>query len=351
MPVICDTSSVPAEDRAELWVTATSELFVPLECTPHDRASFAGLLQAGVVGPLALSRLEVSPHTVQRTAALAADTDGDRYKLSLLLAGQALVVQDGREAVLQPGDFALYDCSRPYTIEGAGGFRMLVCMLPRAVLGLVPARVGRMTATRIRGDGGIAWAVAPFLERLADLAVCDEVPGAHHRVVESVVDSWSRSAPARTTATAVVSSSRAELLLRPLRTRVPPQRPVLSPAQIAAAVHVSKRDPHRLFEAEGISVSRWIRQRRLEQCRRDLADPSRRDHTVTSIGVRWGLVDSAHFSRLFREAYGCTPTEYRREHLHRGDGAAAHALARNRVRAGANRRGPGGRMLHVSPNT
>ena len=41
MPVICDTSSVPVEDRAELWVTASSELFVPLECTPHDRASFA----------------------------------------------------------------------------------------------------------------------------------------------------------------------------------------------------------------------------------------------------------------------------------------------------------------------
>ena len=130
----------------------------------------------------------MSPHTVRRTAALAADTDGDRYKLSLLLAGQALVVQDGREAVLRPGDFALYDCSRPYTIEGAGGFRMLVCMLPRAVLGLEPARVGRMTATRIRGDGGIAWAVAPFLERLADLAICGEVPEAHDRVVESVVE-------------------------------------------------------------------------------------------------------------------------------------------------------------------
>ena len=157
-------------------MTASSELFVPLECRPHDRASFGGLLQAGIVGPLALSRLEVSPHTIRRTAALAADTDGDRYKLSLLLGGQALVVQDGREAVLRPGDFALYDCSRPYTIEGAGDFRMLVCMLPRTVLGLEPERVARMTATRIRGDDGIAWAVAPFLERLADLAIRGEVP-------------------------------------------------------------------------------------------------------------------------------------------------------------------------------
>jgi AraC-like DNA-binding protein len=318
MPVICDTSSVPVEDRAELWVTASSELFVPLECRPHDPPSFGGLLQAGIVGPLALSRLQVSPHTIRRTAALAAETDGDRYKLSLLLGGQALVVQDGREAVLGPGDFALYDCTRPYTIEGAGDFRMLVCMLPRTVLGLEPVRVGRMTATRIRGDVGIAWAVAPFLERLADLAIRGEVPEGRDRVVESVVEL------VESLCASVIESdggrrysSRAELLLR---ARAYAQSrlgdPSLAPGDIAAAVHVSKRYLHLLFEDDGSTVSGWIRQRRLEGCRRDLADPSRRDETVTSVGARWGLTNPAHLSRLFRDAYGASPTEYRAGHLH-----------------------------------
>jgi AraC-like DNA-binding protein len=318
MPVICDTSSVRVEDRAELWMTASSELFVPLECMPHDRASFGGLLQAGVVGPLALSRLEVSPHTIRRTAALAADTDGDRYKLSLLLAGRALVVQDGREAVLRPGDFALYDCSRPYTLEGTGDFRMLVCMLPRASFGIEPGRVGRMTATRIRGDCGIGWAVAPFLERLASLAIRGDLPEARDRVVESVVEL------VESLCASVIEgdvgrrpSSRAELLLR---ARAHAQSrlgdPSLVPGEIAAAVHVSKRYLHRLFEEDGSTVSGWIRQLRLEGCRRDLADPSRRDETVTTIGARWGLTNPAHLSRLFRDVFGVSPTEYRAEHLY-----------------------------------
>ena len=317
MSVICDTSSVPVEDRAELWVTATSQLFVPLECRPRDRDSFTGLLQAGTVGPLALSRLAVSPHTIRRTAALAADSDGDRYKLSLLVDGQALVVQDGREAVLRPGDFALYDCSRPYTIEGAGNFRMLVCMLPRAVLGVEPARIGRMTATRIGGEGGIAWAVAPFLERLADLAIRDEASQATDRVVESVVEL------VESLCVSVIdgddrprSTSRAELLLRAhayARSRL--GDPALAPGEIAAAVHVSRRYLDRLFEEDGSSVSAWIRQRRLEGCRRDLLDPSRAGETVASIGNRWGLTNPAHLSRLFRDAYGVSPTEYRAEHL------------------------------------
>lgn len=32
---------------------------------------------------------------------------------------------------------------------------------------------------------------------------------------------------------------------------------------------------------------------------------------MTSIGARWGITDSGHLSRIFRDAYGCAPTEYR----------------------------------------
>jgi AraC-like DNA-binding protein len=316
MAVLCDTSTVPVGDRAELWVTTASELFVPLECTPHDRATFNGRLRAGTVGPLALCGLEVTPHTIRRTPRLAASTGGDHYKLSLMLGGEALVVQDRREAVLRPGDFAIYDCSRPYTLVGGDPFRMLVCMLPRDVIGLPAERMARITATRIAGRDGLGWAVAPFLKRLADLAVREEVGGDHHRIVESVVDLVESLCAGLIDDAVVPSASRAELMLR-IRAYIEAHlgEPDLSPTDIAAVHFVSKRYLHKLFEAEGVSVSRWIRQRRLERCRHDLADPDRRDHTVTSIGVRWGLVDSAHFSRLFREAYGCTPTEYRRGHV------------------------------------
>ena len=71
MTVVCDTSSVPVGERADLWVSASSNLFVPLECTPHDRGTFRGLLEAGMLGELALSRLDVSPHTIRRTRRLA----------------------------------------------------------------------------------------------------------------------------------------------------------------------------------------------------------------------------------------------------------------------------------------
>src|SRR5204863_7307693 len=50
--------------------------------------------------------------------------------------------------------------------------------------------------------------------------------------------------------------------------------PLLSPAMIAAAHHMSLRSLHQLFHDDGLTVAGWIRHRRLERCRHDLSDPA-----------------------------------------------------------------------------
>ena len=60
-----------------------------------------------------------------------------------------------------------------------------------------------------------------------------------------------------------------------------------------------------------MSVSELIWARRLEQARRDLADPLHRHVSVTGIGYDAGFKDAAHFSRAFKSAFGETPSAYR----------------------------------------
>jgi AraC-like DNA-binding protein len=97
--------------------------------------------------------------------------------------------------------------------------------------------------------------------------------------------------------------------------------PGLSPATIAASHHVSVRYLYRLFEDEGHTVAGWIRHRRLERCRRDLAEPALLGRPVSAIAARWGFPDPTHFSRVFRAANAVTPREYRA--MHRPDVASA----------------------------
>ncbi|MBM0279038.1 helix-turn-helix domain-containing protein [Micromonospora tarensis] len=49
----------------------------------------------------------------------------------------------------------------------------------------------------------------------------------------------------------------------------------------------------------------------MSRCRRDLSDPALRNQPVHTIGARWGFPDKAHFSRVFRAAYGSSPQEHR----------------------------------------
>jgi AraC-like DNA-binding protein len=88
--------------------------------------------------------------------------------------------------------------------------------------------------------------------------------------------------------------------------------PLLDPEDIARASFISTRYLHKLFEVEGTSVCSWIRTLRIERCRRDLLDPALADQTILAIASRWGLPGAQHFCRLFRSAYGCSPSEYRR---------------------------------------
>jgi len=86
----------------------------------------------------------------------------------------------------------------------------------------------------------------------------------------------------------------------------------LSPSSIAAAHYISTRHLHTLFNQSGTTVSTWIRERRLERARADLLDPMLAERPVWVIAAGWGFPDPAHFSRVFKTAYGISPSELRR---------------------------------------
>jgi AraC-like DNA-binding protein len=87
----------------------------------------------------------------------------------------------------------------------------------------------------------------------------------------------------------------------------------LTPNTIAAAHHISVRYLHKLFQQNGHAVAGWIRERRLEKCRHDLADPSLVTRPINAIAAQWGLTNAAHFSQAFRNAYGLSPRQFRQQ--------------------------------------
>ena len=88
--------------------------------------------------------------------------------------------------------------------------------------------------------------------------------------------------------------------------------PTLSPRVVAAALFVSPRHLHALFAEDGRTVAGTIRERRLERCLADLADPGQGSTPVSAIASRWGFANATRFGQLVKAATGRTPVAYRR---------------------------------------
>jgi AraC-like DNA-binding protein len=85
----------------------------------------------------------------------------------------------------------------------------------------------------------------------------------------------------------------------------------LSPATIAAQLHVSVRTLQRAFASLDESFSAYIRRRRLEQAAEALT-ASGSQLSVSEAAALWHFTDSSHFIRAFKKRYHATPAQFAR---------------------------------------
>jgi len=317
MTDVARTLDLPPGQRFEYWKHVLSDTFVPLEVSsPGGETDFRGRLRGCELGSLRLIEVHAEPHTARRTARLVKTAPAGCYKIALQLRGASVLIQDGREATLTPGDFTFYDTDRPYTLAFSDPHRMLVLVFPRDMLGLPQSGLARLTATRLSGRaGGMASLIGPFLGQVADLL--DEVgtsgAGVGLRLAGNVVDLLGTVLSERLDGAAADPDAAHRALMLQITAFIEEHlgEADLSPAQIAAAHHISLRQLHKIFHASDTTVAGWIRRRRLEHCGHDLRDPRWAMRSVAAVGARWGYPDPAHFSRLFKATYGIGPRDYR----------------------------------------
>ena len=305
-----------AQSRFDSFRESVSNTFVPLLVEPTTAMPFDGRLRGVQLGSLRITEVSATPHQVRRTPKLIARSDPEYYKLGLQLGGCCLLTQDGREASLTPGDFAIYDTSRPYAMSFDGPYRQLVLMLPRQQLRLPDNKIREITARRVLGGHGVGALLSALLRQLANQL--DELDRQGSvRLADNIVDLLATvyaeeldlTAPGAPTSRRPLMLSIMSYIERHLA------QPDLNPTRIAAAHYISTRYLHKLFHEESTTVAGWVRERRLEHCRHDLRDPLLADRPVGVIAAGRGFVDPAHFSRVFRAAYGTTPQEYRHSSL------------------------------------
>jgi AraC-like DNA-binding protein len=311
MTLVLDTRQFAREDRGDVVRQTIASTVVHVDIDfPETAASVYGSITD--LGPVRVCSVDSNATQVIRTPRLARDDTEPRIFLALQMAGSSLIVQDGREAVLRPGDLAFSDSSAPYALVDSDGIRQHFFSIPVAALGLTQDSIKRLAAVTLSPGDPVADLTARFFGRIAARPDIFDQPAAEAIGTPSVE---------------LVRALLATHLDAPSQTREPMQAtlhlrildyvrkhlgdPGLTATQIATAHHISVRQLYKVCSAAGLSLGAWIREQRLEACRRDLSRPTAGLSPIAAVARRWGFTDASSFGRSFRAAYGVSPREWR----------------------------------------
>ncbi|WP_435971455.1 helix-turn-helix domain-containing protein [Streptomyces sp. Qhu_M48] len=312
------TSALPLADRADALRQTIREQLVPVELVLPRRADdvFADVAITNL-GSMQVSSVKANPARVHRTPRLADADDWEEVLfVSLQVSGESSVIQDGRHAVLRPGEIAVYDTRRPYTLLFDRGVDMHFFRIPLSDLALPDAAVGEVTARTLGAEGTVPGLTAGYLAQLAAHPHLRTGPASEFLAspsTELVRAAIAAEADRPTLAAGPLHETLGVRILAYMRTHL--ADPGLSPASVARANHISVRYLYAILARGGVGFGEWVRTHRLEACRRELARRPPSTDTISTIARRWGFKSTSHFSRAFKNAFGVSPQAWRDAHV------------------------------------
>lgn len=314
--------------RDDAWRQCASEAglaVIKLVDTPRFFAHASAVTAPGGAHLLSVS---------SRAQALALDKPEPRAAcLVLIIEGRMSLRQSGEASQdLGPGDVLYGGATAGALFSFSTDFRALFVKIPRAVMDArlmapLPDRLELTPAHSAFGQvfASLLGAAAANLEGLG----FDELRSVETALTDFLVTNVFNRADASGLGGA---DGRRAALLRRITAGMDARLsdPELSLADVAREHGLSPRNLQKLFEANGQNFTAYLRLRRLEKCRDDLADPHHSQLFIAEICYRWGFKDPAYFSRSFREQFGVSARDFRRApHLYQ-EGPVAGWTTRGR---------------------
>jgi AraC-like DNA-binding protein len=311
--VLFDTRSQDPPERGEGWSAAHEQIFFPIDVRFAAHRAEEGRLEGHNLGPLNTYRVVSEASVVRRSHHAIRMRDPEQFVVGMPFRGRCLVEQAGRASSFGARDLSSWDSSHPFSVTTRKPFDLLLLVVPRTLLGPRREAICRRVAGQVSAGSAVGAVAAPFFRKVWETLDDRDTETSREDIADAViamVRALHAEPASRAGATTMLPGP---VLLAEMKAYIDRHLgdPRLSPASIAGAHYVSTRYVHKLFAGTAITVSDWVRYRRLEACRRDIRDPALADQTISELARRWALSDPAHFSRIFRAEYGCTPSEDR----------------------------------------
>lgn len=308
-----DTETLAAPERFALWRETGRQPMTPEPPDPESRRRFHIRLRklSGASGRFA--DLTATPMKLSRETSHYARDGLDMMSFTLMLGPQVRhQFGDRREPmVAQPGQILIKDFARPATAWWQISSRSLNLHLPRLTVEEAVGDKIRLLHGTVLSQEGLASMLQAQLPSLANIAP---------RLKDTV-----RAAALDATVELATSVLRCELGARIedeannagmfaaaqtfIRRHLTCRH--LNPELIARQLRCSRAHLYRVFAAHGETVADYVRELRLQRAYNLLVHDNASRDQIGDIAYRCGFEDPVHFTRLFRQRFGLTPSKLR----------------------------------------
>ncbi|TWC26996.1 AraC-like DNA-binding protein [Pseudomonas sp. SJZ079] len=315
--------AAPSETRDRKWSTRDASHLQPInafnamvsaeiaEMSVHSElnSAFSASWVRYGLGPVDLNFLQCAAQKTSRSIEMTSRDKKPFFEFLFAREGRILVSHHGESTIVHPGSFILLSDRYPYTLEFPDGSNCLTAHMPEDWLSTWVADPHRLIGKPL--GAGDVWArpLTGLLTAVADSGLeTSSVPRFVLADQFGALCSLIMNQPSADKHDSELAKRIKEGILEHHQSHM------LSPSVIANEMAISTRHLHRVLSSSGTSFSSLLTSIRLERAVRLLANPM---HGKVSIGeISWlcGFVDQSHFARLFKAAYGATPSQYRTQH-------------------------------------
>jgi AraC-like DNA-binding protein len=260
------------------------------------------------IGRLTIVYIDIAGQRWFRGSAQLRTAPGDDLCINASLGIHARGIAGERSFHQTPGSAAFTDMAQASVHESTGG-RSIQMIIPRPVATGAGLDVAELHGLVLRP--GIAQMLTSHLLHLREAAhylSLDDGPQMERTIMDILHLAIAATGRADQLESRVLASAGMERVQHEIRQNLGSS--LLTATNLCRKLGISRSSLHRMFEEHG-GVQAYIRNARLDAARLKLTGAGGMARIV-DIAERLGFADAAHFSRSFRERFGETPSEFRK---------------------------------------
>ncbi len=298
-------AQMTGNEQFQKWLAQINQECGNFAARPLE-GEFSGHLETGYARGLKLSTVTTANVNLYRTKNEISKQNDSWFYTVFQLEGQAIIEQNERQTVIQPGDITLVDASRPCSIIWQQRSRQTSLLLPRSLLEQ-QLRVGESHCVQRLGKN---LPMVQMSHRLLQESMNNrELSGRESEAALEAIVCLLRPVLQQQDVTLSRRDKQFDKVVQLIESHL--QSEMLRPEWLANETGMSVRSLYRMFANKGLVVAQYIKNRRLDLCAKAIRSAAD-DEKLAGIGFSWGFTDHSHFSTAFRQRFGMSPGEYRK---------------------------------------